>query len=253
MSQSNVSALSLKAPCNIAGKSPTSLLRMMLPMPTFRWHEENAPDRIQVESYITDKFRKEYEADVSTFAPLLLSMQCKKDLNAAIGLRPAEESSLFIEQYLDAPIEKSIQVAEGDAVKREEIIELSNLVATRRGSSQLLFIIVGSVLYEAGYRWLVFNATDKVERITRKFPFPMQVICAADSKCLGEHAQEWGRYYETNPRVIVGDIRVAHKKAMNNRLLKMALVFYRPLLRRLVRNMPPVKIHKKQAGIGGSA
>lgn len=253
MNQSNVSALSLKTPCNITGKSPTSLLRMMLPMPTFRWHEKNAPDRVRIESYIQDKFRKEYEADVSTFAPLLLSMQCKKDLNAAIGLRPAKDSSLFIEQYLDAPVEKHIQVADGEVVKREEIIELSNLVATRRGSSQLLFVIVGSILYEAGYRWLVFNATDKVERITRKFPFPMQVICAADSKCLGKHAKEWGRYYETEPQVIVGDIRVAHEKAMNNRLLKMALVFYRPLLRKLVRNMPPVKIRENKAGIGGSA
>lgn len=237
----------------MTGKSSVSLLRMMLPMPTFRWHEENSSERTLVEAYIADKFRQEYDADVSSFAPLLLSMHCKKELNAAIGLRSAETSKLFIEQYLDAPIENSIEVPEGEIVQRKEIIEISNLVATRRGASQLLFIIVGSILYEAGYRWLVFNATNKVERITRKFPFPVQVLCLADPQCLGDRAEEWGRYYETSPRVIVGDIRVAHDKAMKNRLLKMALMFYRPLLRKLVRNMPAVNAQKINAGIGGSA
>ncbi len=253
MSQTSVSALSMKAPGSITGKSPNSLLRMMLPMPTFHWHEKTSSDRAQVEAYITDKFRQEYDAEVSTFAPLLLSMRCKKQLNAAIGLRPAEASALFIEQYLDAPIEESIKDSETAPVKRDEIIEISNLVATRRGASQLLFIVVGSILYEAGYRWLVFNATDKVERIARKFPFPVQVLCAADPQCLGKRAEEWGRYYETRPRVLVGDIRVAHAKAMNNRLLKMALVFYRPLLRKLIRNMPVIKTQSNDAGIGGSA
>ena len=116
-----------------------------------------------------------------------------------------------------------------------------------------MFVIVGSILYESGYRWLVFNATNKVERITRKFPFPIQVLCNADSQCLGVHAEKWGRYYETAPRVIVGDIRVAHEKAMKNRLLKTTLIFYRPLLRKLVRNMPVVNAQKMNAGIGGSA
>lgn len=253
MNQTSVSALSLKAPGNMKGKSSNSLLRMMLPMPVFNWHEEGSSSRARIETYIKDKFRQEYDAEVSTFAPLLLSMHCKKELNAAIGLRPAESSALFIEQYLDASIEESITLDEARPARREEIIEISNLVATRRGASQLLFIVVGSILYQAGYRWLVFNATEKVERITRKFPFPVQVLCAADPQRLGQRAREWGRYYETSPRVIVGDIRLAHEKAMNHRLLKMAVMFYRPVLRKLVRTMPIVAMHNNNSGIGGSA
>lgn len=253
MNQTSVSTLSLKVSGNMTRKSSNSLLRMMLPMPVFNWHEEDSSSRGKIETYIKDKFRQEYDAEVSTFAPLLLSMHCKKELNAAIGLRPAVMTSLFIEQYLDAPIENYITPDGSDPVRREEIIEISNLVATRRGASQLMFIVVGSILYEAGYRWLVFNATDKVERITRKFPFPVQVLCAADPQRLGLRAQEWGRYYETSPRVLVGDIRVAHEKAMNNRLLKMALMFYRPVLRKLVRNMPSGTTQINDLGIGGSA
>lgn len=242
MSQSNISALPLITPPVTSAKMrKASLLRMMLPMPSFHWHTGNSPERPQAEAYITDKFRKEYDADVCTFAPLLLSMHCKKNMNAVVGMRPAKSSPLFIEQYLDSPIETCIISLQGEVVKREEIVEISNLVATRRGASQLLFIILGSIMYEAGYRYLVFNATDKVERIIRKFPFPVQVLCASDPARLGERAKEWGSYYETSPRVIIGDIKVAYERAQKNRLLKMALMFYRPLLRRLVRTMPAVR------------
>lgn len=236
---------SLAVPLNKGYTAPSkrrkaSLLRMLLPRPTFRWHAVDTKDRLVVESYIANKFNKEYGAEVSTFAPLLLSMHCKSDLNAAVGVRPAKSMPLFVEQYLDGNIEHCIQSPDGNSVRREEIVEISNLVATRRGASQLLFIIVGSIMYEAGYRWVVFNATNKVENITRKFPFPVQVICASNSERLGERASEWGSYYETNPRVIVGDIKVAYQKAKNNRWLKIALMFYRPLLSKLVRTMPVV-------------
>ena len=241
MSQASFLTIPLQSsPLSSAKINKDSLLRMMLPMPSFHWHTRNTPERPQVEDYISDKFRKEYDADVCTFAPLLLSMHCNKNLSAAVGLRPAKSTPLFIEQYLDSSIETCIKTTDGEPVKREEIVEISNLVATRRGASQLLFIVLGSLMYEAGYRYLVFNATNKVERITRKFPFPVQVLCASDPKRLGERAKEWGSYYETSPRVIVGDIKVAYEKAQKNRLLKIALMFYRPLLRKLVRNMPVV-------------
>ncbi|MCW8922245.1 MAG: thermostable hemolysin [Gammaproteobacteria bacterium] len=244
MNQSSLLTPSLNTPWGAATKTRrTSLLSLILPRPSFRWHAAEAADRSQIESYIADKFHSEYDADVSTFAPFLLGMHCKTGLNAAVGVRPAQSSPLFIEQYLDASIEQSIQSPDGELVKREEVVEISNLVATRRGASQLLFIIVGSLMYEAGYRWVVFNATDKVERITRKFPFPIQVLCASKPERLGERAKEWGRYYETSPRVIVGDIRVAYEKAQKNRLLKIAMMFYRPMLRRLVRNIPKAGCH----------
>ncbi len=215
-----------------------SLLRMMLPMPSFHWHDKSSTNRLEIESYIANKFHLEYDANVCTFAPLLLSMHCQQDLSAAVGIRPALSTPLFIEQYLDTNIEKCIQSPDIKPVKRHEIVEISNLVTTRRGASQLLFIVLGSVMYEAGYRWLVFSATDKVERITRKFPFPVQILASSNPDSLGDRATEWGRYYETNPRVIVGDIKVAYQKAQSNHLLKMALMFYRPVLRKLVRNMP---------------
>lgn len=215
-----------------------SLLRLMLPLPAFTWHGRNDAGRATVESYIADKFRGEYDANVTSFAPLLLSMRCSDALSAAVGIRPAQSSPLFIEQYLEERIEHCIQSTDYKLVRREEIAEIGNLVATCRGASQLLFLVIGAVLHEAGYRWLAFSATDKVERITRKFPFPVQVLCDSDPGRLGEQAGDWGRYYETSPRVIVGDLRTAYLKAQSNRLLRMVLKFYRPQLNRLVHSMP---------------
>jgi len=195
-----------------------SLLRLMLPIPGFRWHSSVSAERTEVEDYIASKFRQEYAAELSSFAPLLLSMHCKNELSAAVGIRPASSGPLFVEQYLDKPIEHCIKATDSSAIQRDEIVEIGNLVTTRRGASQLLFIVLGSLMYEAGYRWLVFSASDPGR--------------------LGDHAGEWGSYYETSPKVIVGDIRVAYEKAQNSRLLRMALTFYRPLLRRLLHNMP---------------
>jgi hypothetical protein len=241
MTDVNTIALTLDTARMPAGRMrKASLLLLMLPVPDFRWHACGSAERFEVESYIAGKFRQEYAAELSSFAPLLLSMHCKNELSAAVGIRPASSGPLFVEQYLDKPIEQCIQTADSTEIQRDQIVEIGNLVATRRGASQLLFIVLGSLMYEAGYRWLVFSATNKVERITRKFPFPVQVLCASDPARLQGDAGEWGSYYETSPKVIVGDIREAYEKAQNNRLLRMALAFYRPLLGRLWRKMPAV-------------
>ncbi len=178
MTDVNTIALTLdtaRKPANRMRKA--SLLRLMLPVPGFRWHTGGSAERAEVENYIASKFRQEYAAELSSFAPLLLSMHCKNELSAAVGIRPASSAPLFVEQYLDKPIEDCIKTADGSVIQRDEIVEIGNLVATRRGASQLLFIVLGSLMYEAGYRWLVFSATSQVERMTRKFPFPLMAVC----------------------------------------------------------------------------
>lgn len=52
----------------------TSLQRLMLPVPDFRWHACGSSERSEVENYIAGKFHQEYAAELSSFAPLLLSM-----------------------------------------------------------------------------------------------------------------------------------------------------------------------------------
>ena len=238
MTQADTLAISPAAAHTMPRLRAASLLRLMLPVPDFAWHGVGGTGRERVESYIANKFRAEYAANVTAFAPLLLSMSCNGELSAAVGIRPAKSSALFIEQYLDDNVEQFIQSPDGEPVNREDIVEIGNLVATWKGASQLMFLVLGVALYEAGYRWLTFSATDKVERITRKFPFPLQVLCDSDPQRLGDRADEWGRYYETSPKVIVGDIKAAYERAQHSRTLKMALKFYRPLIRRLARTMP---------------
>lgn len=240
MTQADTLALPPSAVQAIPKLRGAALLRMMLPVRDFSWHGIDYAGRDQVEAYIANKFHTEYGAHVTTFAPLLLSMSCNRELSAAVGVRPAKSSTLFIEQYLDENVERYIESPDGEAVNRSDIVEIGNLVATWKGASQLLFLVLGVALHEAGYRWLAFSATDKVERITRKFPFPLQVLCDSDPARLGDRANEWGRYYETSPKVIVGDLKAAYEKAQHNRALKMALKFYRPLIRRLVKTMPKV-------------
>ena len=240
MTQADTLAISPAAMRTLPKFRGSAFLRLMMPVRDFSWYGTDHAGRGQIESYIANKFHTEYGAHVTTFAPLLLSMSCNRELSAAVGVRPARTSALFIEHYLDERIEHYIRSPDGESVNRDDIVEIGNLVATWKGASQLMFLVLGVALYQAGYRWLAFSATDKVERITRKFPFPLQVLCNSDPARLGDRADEWGRYYETGPKVIVGDLKAAYEKAQHNRALRMVLRLYRPLIRRLVRTMPVI-------------
>jgi len=222
----------------VLGASAAPLMRTMENFPEYQWHEPTSPDRPQVEEFIRQVFRQQYGAEVSTFAPLLLSMICKGQLSAALGIRPAVNGALFIEQYLDAPIEQLIQSPDGSPVRREEIVEISNLVSMRRGASQLLFIVMGNLLHRAGFRWLVFSATEKVERLVMRLPFPMQLLATSDPAKLGDKAAQWGSYYQTHPKVMAGDLKIAHERVEGKSPLDYLLGLQGDLMQTLADAMP---------------
>jgi len=66
----------------------------------------DAADRREVEQFIHDVFAQTYGANVQHFMPELVALRDETgELVAAFGLRKAANSPLFLEQYLDAPIE----------------------------------------------------------------------------------------------------------------------------------------------------
>jgi len=85
---------------------PTKALgRLLCSAPAFELHGPDAPDRTALEAYIAAQFALVYDARVSEYLPLLLSMQCQNRYSAVAGLRRASTGRLFVEQYLDEPIE----------------------------------------------------------------------------------------------------------------------------------------------------
>jgi hypothetical protein len=124
----------------------------------------------------------------------------------------------------------------GVYVPREQVIETGNLAGSR-GSSQLLFVVLTEVLYKAGFRWITFTATPLVISLLHRLGFAPQAVCEADVSRLGEHAKDWGTYYDNKPSVVIGNIEQAHQTLQSNELALKLLQDYRAQIDAIVSAM----------------
>lgn len=185
------------------------LARLLDPVPMFEAFTPQSPGRDGVEHYIARKYLQSHRAVIRDFLPLLVSMRCGGAFSTAAGLRSAGRGELFLERYLDAPVESVLRARGNRCSGREGIIEVGNLVATRDGASYLLFLALSEAIARAGFEWCVFTATPTVARVLSNLGVVLQDVCTADPDRLPpSQRQHWGRYYESVPRVVAG--RVHH-------------------------------------------
>ena len=103
-------------------------------------------DREEVERFITDIYAKSYNAEISVHYPILMSVRDEAGkLLAATGFRPAQSEPLFLEQYLDAPIEAVLNAP------RSQIVEIGNLASQGGGASLFLFAALAAYLNDKNF------------------------------------------------------------------------------------------------------
>lgn len=165
-----------------------------------------------LEQYISGTFNAAYGARILEYLPLLFSLESDGDMQAALGLRSASVDALFCEQYLDACAEQQVELLYGRKVRRAQIMELGNLVATEPGHSGLLYLIITAAMHEAGIEYLMFAANKPVRNSIARCGFTPRTIQAAQQSRLGERGLDWGRYYEGDPIVMLADIGLTMKQ-----------------------------------------
>ncbi|MGB5325559.1 MAG: thermostable hemolysin [Pseudomonadales bacterium] len=154
------------------------------------------PERDETQAFIIEGFATIHNASVHQFMPNLISLRDKK-IRAVIGVRSAKEP-LFIERYLDLPIEQHGRLN----IPRQQIAEVGNLVSSSRHFTLLLFMVTATSLDQAGFKEMVFCATGRVADILRCAGASPQPIAEADGERLGASLAEWGRYYDQQPVVM---------------------------------------------------
>ena len=179
------------------------------PLPTVRHTVLGAPQRATAEHFIADIFHRHYGARVSSFAPNLMLLEDAGRTVAAAGWRCAGDDRLFLETYLDAPIETAVAQLAGQAVRRDAIVEVGNLAADRAGGSVDVILTLARHLDRLGYEWVVFTATQELIGIFRRLGLPPLALASADPARLGAAAADWGSYYANQPVVVAGRIRQA--------------------------------------------
>lgn len=164
----------------------------------------DAADRREVEQFIHDVFAQTYGANVQHFMPQLVALRDEEgQLVAAFGLRKADKSPLFLEQYLDAPIETVMSNRFGTPISRDQITEIGNLaVANPRNAGVLIAHVIQHSL-DMGIEWAVATAHHSLQNGLIKGGRDVYALQAADPERItpAERAT-WGSYYKNLPQVV---------------------------------------------------
>lgn len=166
--------------------------------------QPDATDRAEVERFIRDVFREAYGAEISRFKPCLMSLRDQDNrLVAACGFRSAAHEPLFLEAYLDQPIEAILSEHVGFPVRRSDIVEVGNLSVIEPGLARYLVTAINDHLHDTHNEWAVFTAVPVLRNVFSKLKMEPIILGDADKGRLPPEEQaEWGSYYEQKPQVM---------------------------------------------------
>lgn len=177
-----------------------------------------AKDRIELEQFIRKSFELAYGAHVRHFMPQLMSLRNGRgELLAVCGLRSAAAEKLFLETYLDEPIDAVLSAKTGKKVRRDDIIEIGNMAGFRPGMARHLIAVLAAHLHEIGVRWVVFTAVPGLRNAFSRLDMELLPICRADKTRLDAAYQaEWGSYYGAKPFVMAGNLPENYPVLLDN-------------------------------------
>lgn len=164
----------------------------------------DASDRAEIEQFIANIFYQACGAKVRFFLPTLISLRdLDGKLIAACGIRSAGTERLFLENYMDQPVESLLSERTGSTVLRDDIVEIGNYSVAEMGMSRLLISAIFDQLHATSKQWAVFTAVQLIRNALIKQNIFPKVLCDADIKRLPpEELSEWGDYYQQKPQVM---------------------------------------------------
>ncbi len=160
--------------------------------------------RAEVEAFIHEVFKRAYGANVTHFMPTLIALRDQGGvLMAAFGMRDASTGPLFLEHYLDAPIEQVISNGLGQNIQRHEITEIGNLAVANPRNAGILIAHVIQQSLDMGVKWCVATAHHSLQNGLIKGGRDVYPLALADKSRLSvEEQAQWGTYYENQPQVV---------------------------------------------------
>ncbi|MBU0800323.1 MAG: thermostable hemolysin, partial [Alphaproteobacteria bacterium] len=164
-------------------------------------------ERQAVEDFIINIYAQSYGAQIGVHYPILMSVRDDTGkILAALGFRYAQTEPLFLEQYLARPVEDVLHTP------RQDIVEIGNLASAGGGASLFLFAALSAYLEHRGMRFAVITGTGFIEKRLRSLGLRPRRLAPADPSRLLQKDENWGRYYDTAPHVLAGDIDEGYRK-----------------------------------------
>jgi hypothetical protein len=165
------------------------------------------PARADFEAFIAARFRLAYGARVTRFLPHLLGVRDRlAGWRAGAGYAAADAQPLFLERYLDCPVERAIAAIGGRLAARHGIVEVGNLASMTVGTARALIPALALHLDRLGYAWVTFTATRALRNTFHRLGLRPLALAPADPARLEDGGAGWGTYYDHDPAVVACEI-----------------------------------------------
>lgn len=161
-----------------------------------------------VSDLITDRYAAVHGAHIASDFPNHCTLTDQSGPCAVLGFRSAGAGSLFLERYLDDPIEIAVRDALGIAIARERIVEIGAHASSRPRATVALWATAAATL-DGPSDVAVAVLTAPLRAMFARIGLPIVEIAAAEPGRLGSHSAPWGRYYDSDPIVCAGSIAAA--------------------------------------------
>lgn len=171
---------------------------------TVRFSKHDSADRDQLDSFISDVFRKTYGAEIKPSKSYLMSLRNHDDeLIAACSLHSAATEKLGLEIYLDSPVEQILSGLTGQIVQRGDIIEVSDFSASEMATARYLITAINDQLHFTSKQWAIINAPPSLRDVFIKLGMDPKIIVDADkSRIDPDELSRWGSFFDQKPQVI---------------------------------------------------
>ncbi|MBL0516716.1 thermostable hemolysin [Aeromonas caviae] len=185
---------------------------------------ESPQQVMALQTYIQAAYTLEFNARIPHFLPCLLGLyRADGVLVGACGLNQAchgeHEQPLYLEQYLEQPVEAAIETRLGVRPARHRIIEVGNLACSEPGHARLMFAALCRLLCDNALDYVVFTGTAKLRNSFTRLRLNPVELAPAQAHQVGEDASAWGEYYRCQPKVMVGDINQGREVLAQSSLL----------------------------------
>lgn len=172
--------------------------------------------RAALEQFIRQRFELQHGAHIRHFMPCLFGLENQTgQLLGAVGVRSGNSGPLFLERYLDEPIQSAIGSRLGNTEPgRGELVEVGNLAADSPGAARLLIVALTDLLVALGFRWVTFTGTPTLLNSFQRLGLTPIALGEADPARMGEELADWGSYYDNRPLVMAGDIHGGHQRLL---------------------------------------
>jgi hypothetical protein len=186
----------------------SNVIRLPLPGADAFLAHRSHPERPRLEAFVAGRFAAAYGAKVAADYPLIAGLAADDgEVLAAAGVRFAKDGPLFLERYLDAPVEAEVSRVLGVAARRDEVVEIGAFASRHPTWSMQLFDALPPWLAgEVRQRYAVATLRPELARLLGRAGFALRRVRPADPARLGPDAAAWGRYYAGAPQVYAGRI-----------------------------------------------